>query len=44
MVEEDDVVGFDDEAQTVIDRLLGGSDDLEVIPVVGMPGLGKTSH
>ncbi|XP_049396829.1 putative disease resistance protein At1g50180 [Solanum stenotomum] len=43
VVEEDDVVGFDDEAQTVIDRLLEGSGDLEVIPVVGMPGLGKTT-
>nr|WHB10905.1 NLR required for cell death protein [Solanum americanum] len=43
VVEEDDVVGFDDEAQTVIDRLLEGSNDLEVIPVVGMPGLGKTT-
>ncbi|MCD7452707.1 hypothetical protein HAX54_017831 [Datura stramonium] len=43
VVEEDDVVGFDEEAQKVIDRLLEGSDDLEVIPVVGMPGLGKTT-
>ncbi|KAL3381093.1 hypothetical protein AABB24_001291 [Solanum stoloniferum] len=43
VVEEDDVVGFDDEAQTVIDRLLEGSGDLEVIPVVGMTGLGKTT-
>uniref|UniRef100_M1CGH8 NRC1 n=1 Tax=Solanum tuberosum TaxID=4113 RepID=M1CGH8_SOLTU len=43
VVEEDDVVGFDDEAQMVIDRLLKGSGDLEVITVVGMPGLGKTT-
>ncbi|KAM3323047.1 putative late blight resistance protein R1A-10 [Capsicum chacoense] len=43
VVEEDDVVGFDEEAQKVIDRLLEGSDDLEVVPVVGMPGLGKTT-
>lgn len=43
MVEEDDVVGFDEEAQKVIDRLLDRSDELEVIPVVGMPGLGKTT-
>ncbi|KAK4379465.1 hypothetical protein RND71_001327 [Anisodus tanguticus] len=43
VVEVDDVVGFDEEAEKVIDRLLEGSDDLEVIPVVGMPGLGKTT-
>ncbi|XP_070042431.1 disease resistance protein RPP13-like [Nicotiana tomentosiformis] len=41
VVEEDDVVGFDEEAKTVIDRLIGGSD--YVVPVVGMPGLGKTT-
>ncbi|WMV28170.1 hypothetical protein MTR67_021555 [Solanum verrucosum] len=43
VVEEDDVVGFDDEAKIVIDRLIGGSDYVEVVPVVGMPGLGKTT-
>ncbi|XP_070018542.1 putative late blight resistance protein homolog R1A-3 [Nicotiana sylvestris] len=43
VVEEDDVVGFDEEAKKVIDRLLEGSDNLKVIPVVGMPGLGKTT-
>ncbi|XP_016488692.1 putative late blight resistance protein homolog R1A-3 [Nicotiana tabacum] len=43
VVEEDDVVGFDEEAKTVIDRLIGGSDHLEVVPITGMPGLGKTT-
>nr|XP_009798794.1 PREDICTED: putative disease resistance RPP13-like protein 3 [Nicotiana sylvestris] len=43
VVEEDDVVGFDEEAKKVIDRLLEGSDNLKVIPVVGMPGIGKTT-
>ncbi|KAJ8547684.1 hypothetical protein K7X08_011270 [Anisodus acutangulus] len=43
VVEEDDVVGLDEEAKTVIDRLIGGSDDVEVVPVIGMPGLGKTT-
>ncbi|KAK6116359.1 hypothetical protein DH2020_049821 [Rehmannia glutinosa] len=43
VVEEDNVVGFDDEAETVIKLLTGGSDELEVISIVGMPGLGKTT-
>lgn len=40
---EDDVVGFDEEAQTIVNRLLQKSGDLEVIPVAGMLGLGKTT-
>lgn len=43
VIEEDEVVGFDEEANEIINRLLGGSDDLEYIPIVGMPGLGKTT-
>ncbi|XP_016495473.1 putative late blight resistance protein homolog R1A-3 [Nicotiana tabacum] len=43
VVEEDNVGGFDEEVKTVIDRLIGGSDHLEVVPIVGMPGLGKTT-
>nr|GMD16967.1 putative late blight resistance protein homolog R1B-16 [Ipomoea batatas] len=35
VVEEDDVVGFDEEAKTIIDRLNGGSDDLEVTSIFG---------
>ncbi|CDP19707.1 unnamed protein product [Coffea canephora] len=37
------VVGFEDEAKKVIYRLRSGSRRLEVIPIVGMPGLGKTT-
>ncbi|KAL3509025.1 hypothetical protein ACH5RR_028426 [Cinchona calisaya] len=37
------VVGFDDEAKTVVDRLIRGSEQLEVVPIVGMPGLGETT-
>ncbi|KAL2510031.1 Disease resistance protein (CC-NBS-LRR class) family [Forsythia ovata] len=43
IVEEDNVVGFEDEAENVINLLTGGSDELEVISIVGMPGLGKTT-
>ncbi|CAN4080382.1 unnamed protein product [Withania somnifera] len=43
-LEDDEVVGFDEEAQKVIKRLCEGSaESLETIPVVGMPGLGKTT-
>ncbi|XP_027061054.1 putative late blight resistance protein homolog R1A-3 [Coffea arabica] len=38
------VIGFDDEAQTIIGRLITSeSSQLEIVPIVGMPGLGKTT-
>ncbi|KZV48521.1 hypothetical protein F511_08420 [Dorcoceras hygrometricum] len=43
IVEEDNVVGFDEEARKVIDLLTGGAEEQEVISIVGMPGLGKTT-
>nr|GMD24907.1 putative late blight resistance protein homolog R1B-14 [Ipomoea batatas] len=43
VVEEDDVVGFDDEAKTIKDRLTKGSKDTSFISIVGMAGLGKTT-
>uniref|UniRef100_M1CJT1 NRC1 n=1 Tax=Solanum tuberosum TaxID=4113 RepID=M1CJT1_SOLTU len=43
-LENDAVVGFDKEANTVIQRLVEGPmDSVDIIPVVGMLGLGKTT-
>ncbi|XP_027099554.1 putative late blight resistance protein homolog R1A-10 [Coffea arabica] len=42
-VEEDNVVGFDAATEKVIQLLTGGSKELEVISIVGMLGLGKTT-
>ncbi|KAL2484754.1 Disease resistance protein (CC-NBS-LRR class) family [Abeliophyllum distichum] len=43
IVEEENVVGFQDEAEKVIELLTGGLEELEVISIIGMPGLGKTT-
>lgn len=37
------MVGFEDEAANVMNLLTGRSDDWEVISIIGMPGLGKTT-
>ncbi|CDP16976.1 unnamed protein product [Coffea canephora] len=37
------VVGFDDEAEQIICRLTRGSGQLDIVSIVGMPGLGKTT-
>ncbi|KAK4400120.1 putative late blight resistance proteinR1A-10 [Sesamum angolense] len=43
VVEEANVVGFDEEAKTIIGRLTEGPEHLEVVSVIGMGGLGKTT-
>ncbi|XP_060195644.1 putative late blight resistance protein homolog R1A-3 [Lycium barbarum] len=37
------VVGFDKEADFLINRLTRGPKDLDIVSIVGMPGLGKTT-
>ncbi|KAL7162016.1 hypothetical protein ACSBR2_042481 [Camellia fascicularis] len=43
MVEEEITVGFDDEALTIKKLLAGGKKQLQMISIVGMPRLGKTT-
>ncbi|KAJ4975301.1 hypothetical protein NE237_000407 [Protea cynaroides] len=42
-VEEDDVVGFVQEAKTLVNQLVEGTEELDVISISGMGGLGKTT-
>ena len=37
------VVGFEFEAAAIINRLTRGSDQVQIVSIVGMPGLGKTT-
>nr|XP_027116985.1 putative late blight resistance protein homolog R1A-10 [Coffea arabica] len=37
------MVGLDDEAAKVIERLIWGPEQVEIVPIVGMAGLGKTT-
>lgn len=39
----DALVGFKDETKEIIDRLIGGSEELDIVSIVGMPGSGKTT-
>ncbi|XP_009778441.1 putative late blight resistance protein homolog R1B-16 isoform X2 [Nicotiana sylvestris] len=40
---EEEVVGFEDDAKSIIQQLTGGTKELDIISIVGMPGLGKTT-
>ena len=37
------LVGFEDELKKIIDQIIGGSEQLTILSIVGMPGLGKTT-
>nr|XP_016475065.1 PREDICTED: putative late blight resistance protein homolog R1A-10 [Nicotiana tabacum]XP_016475066.1 PREDICTED: putative late blight resistance protein homolog R1A-10 [Nicotiana tabacum] len=40
---EEEVVGFQADAKSIIQQLTGGTKELDIISIVGMPGLGKTT-
>uniref|UniRef100_A0A1U7Y211 Late blight resistance protein homolog R1B-17 n=1 Tax=Nicotiana sylvestris TaxID=4096 RepID=A0A1U7Y211_NICSY len=40
---EEEVVGFEEDAKSIIQQLTGGTKELDIISIVGMPGLGKTT-
>nr|XP_027073642.1 putative late blight resistance protein homolog R1A-3 [Coffea arabica]XP_027073643.1 putative late blight resistance protein homolog R1A-3 [Coffea arabica] len=42
-IHNEDLVGLDDAVETITHRLIRGSKQLDIIPIVGMPGLGKTT-
>ncbi|XP_055818488.1 putative late blight resistance protein homolog R1C-3 [Solanum dulcamara] len=40
---EEEVVGFEKDAESIMERLIGGIKELDVISIFGMAGLGKTT-
>lgn len=40
---DEEVVGFEDDAESIIQQLTGGMKELDIVSIVGMPGLGKTT-
>ncbi|XP_071914794.1 putative late blight resistance protein homolog R1A-3 [Coffea arabica] len=42
-IHNEDLVGLDEKVKTITDRLTRGLKHLDVVPIVGMPGLGKTT-
>ncbi|MCD9644011.1 hypothetical protein HAX54_031969 [Datura stramonium] len=40
---DEEIVGFENEAEKIIDYLIRGTNELDVIPIVGMGGQGKTT-
>ncbi|KAI3454407.1 hypothetical protein Pfo_011070 [Paulownia fortunei] len=42
-IRQESVVGFEDEEVTIINHLMEEREELDVISIIGMPGLGKTT-
>ncbi|KAL3329465.1 hypothetical protein AABB24_036516 [Solanum stoloniferum] len=40
---DEEIVGFEEDAENIIQKLTGGTEELDVVSIVGMPGLGKTT-
>ncbi|KAK4375300.1 hypothetical protein RND71_005977 [Anisodus tanguticus] len=40
---DEEVVGFGKDAENIIQQLTGGTKELDIVSIVGMPGLGKTT-
>nr|ASM58523.1 NB-LRR tospovirus immune receptor [Solanum huaylasense] len=43
LVTDEEVVGFENKAEELIDYLIRGTNELDVVPIVGMGGQGKTT-
>ncbi|KAM3357301.1 putative late blight resistance protein R1B-16 [Capsicum galapagoense] len=40
---DEEIVGFEDDVESIIQQLTKGTKELDVVSIVGMPGLGKTT-
>nr|ANJ02796.1 RGA 0.1 [Solanum demissum] len=40
---DEEIVGFEEDAESIIQKLTGCTEELDVVSIVGMPGLGKTT-
>ncbi|KAK6781359.1 hypothetical protein RDI58_023543 [Solanum bulbocastanum] len=40
---DEEIVGFEEDAENIIRKLTGGTEELDIVSIVGMPGLGKTT-